>query len=294
LKSLSVKWLTVKTCGALSAGGGGGTLPAAGDGALRGAGVARARLAAGIGAATRTAGRRGAVLVTDTALAGATPATLPAAAFFGGAALLGGASCFTVVTLPAAARFLAGTACLAAAFPVGALTAAGARAARCCDGAFAVAVDRAVDALDFAAAFLAAVLPTAGFVGGGATVFRAGVVTDFFAAGAVIFLAGDAPAFFAAAATDFFAGAAVFFLAAAAAGGPAFPRTRAAAFSFADCARPEVALAITSSLFYVSVENSIDRMRGWFQEGVTKLIADGLPTLISTPVRIRLPDDWSM
>jgi hypothetical protein len=31
-----------------------------------------------------------------------------------------------------------------------------------------------------------------------------------------------------------------------------------------------------------------------FQEGVTKLIADGLPALISTPVEIRLPDDWSM
>jgi hypothetical protein len=90
----------------------------------------------------------------------------------------------------------------------------------------------------------------------------------------------------------FFATAAMSFFAAA--GGPAFPRTPAAAFSFADCARPEVALAMGSSLLYVSVENSIDRLRGRIQEGVTKLIADGLPTLIATPVRIRLPDDWSM
>ncbi|MFL5254026.1 MAG: hypothetical protein ACJ8AI_14240 [Rhodopila sp.] len=140
---------------------------------------------------------------------------------------------------------------------------------------------------DFAAVFTGVTFPAA--------VLPA---TDFLAGGAAVFFAGSAAVFFAGFAMgSFAAGAAAGFFPAGAAAGLAFLRTRAAgaaAFPFADCSRPEVALAMGSSLLYVSVEHSIDRMCRAFQEGVTKLIADGLPTLISTPVRIRLPDDWSM
>jgi hypothetical protein len=93
---------------------------------------------------------------------------------------------------------------------------AGAPAARCFAGAVAKAVDFADDPEDFAAVFtgfFAAVWPTAGVFADGAAVFFAGTAMGFFAAGA----------------------------------GVAFLRTRAAgaaAFSFADCSRPEVALAI--------------------------------------------------
>jgi hypothetical protein len=57
--------------------------------------------------------------------------------------------------------------------------------------------------------------------------------------------------------------------------------------------RPVLVLAMESSPRYFSIEHSIDAMRSSFQEGVTKLIAEGLPTAMRTPVGIRLPARWS-
>jgi hypothetical protein len=84
---------------------------------------------------------------------------------------------------------------------------------------------------------------------------------------------------------------AVFFFFGSATAALAFLRaaTGGAAFALAGVARPVLALAMASSPLSFSIEISIDAMTPLFQEGITKLIADGLPTLTRTPVGIRPP-----
>ena len=59
-------------------------------------------------------------------------------------------------------------------------------------------------------------------------------------------------------------------------------------------APPLLGLAMAFSHDTCRLENSIDALTPLFQVGVTKLIADGLPTLIRIPVGIRVPVSWSM
>ena len=61
------------------------------------------------------------------------------------------------------------------------------------------------------------------------------------------------------------------------------------AFPLAWVAGSAVALAMALSSLYFAVIYSIDAMMPVDQEGVTKLMADGLPTSIRTPVGTRLP-----
>ena len=100
----------------------------------------------------------------------------------------------------------------------------------------------------------------------------------FFGAAAIF---GAAPLLFLQAAFFFGTTASTFPVLRAAAGG--------AAFTFAGATRPVPALAMASSSCYFLVAFSINGMTPVFQEGVTKLIAEGLPTPIRTPVGIRVP-----
>jgi hypothetical protein len=122
------------------------------------------------------------------------------------------------------------------------------------------------------------------FFGGEALPFAADFADEalagaaFFGAAAIL---GAAPRLFLAAAFFFGSTASTFPFLRAAAGG--------AAFAFTGAARPVPALAMASSSGYSLVAFSINRMSPVFQEGITKLIAEGLPTPIRTPVWIKVP-----